>query len=240
VALVVAQQIVRDTVRQNLQAGDMLPSEKSMLEQYEIGRGTLREALRFLEFQGMISLKPGPRGGPVLRDPDSAHLASTMVLLMQLQGASLSSIVQVRTALEPIVTGLAASQITEESLEKLQLSLSQMSNALEKNGLDEFLESNRLFHETIAWSTGNPMFGYLVDSLLGITGATVISVSHPAKVRAATYKAHLGIYEALSAHDGDLSTARMRSHIDDYVKYAEQKFPEVLSQVLPWSQALGQ
>lgn len=51
-AMVVAQHIIRDATRQNLAAGDLLPSERVMLEKYEIGRGTLREALRLLEFQG--------------------------------------------------------------------------------------------------------------------------------------------------------------------------------------------
>ncbi|MGX7733139.1 GntR family transcriptional regulator, partial [Rhodococcus sp. 2H158] len=42
-SLVVAQQIVRDTARKGLQPGDLLPPEKAMLEEYQIGRGTLRE-----------------------------------------------------------------------------------------------------------------------------------------------------------------------------------------------------
>lgn len=95
-AMLVAQRIVRDVVRDNLQPGDLLLSEREMLHIYQTGRGTLREALRFLEFQGVIALKPGPRGGPVLQDPDSSHLASTVVLLMQMKKAPLRTIVQVR------------------------------------------------------------------------------------------------------------------------------------------------
>src|SRR5437660_9252231 len=74
-AMLVAQRIVRHIVRGNLQAGDLLPPERVMLETYQTGRGTLREALRLLEFQGVIALKPGPRGGPVVLNPDASHLA---------------------------------------------------------------------------------------------------------------------------------------------------------------------
>ena len=65
-AMVVAQRIVRDIGRAGLRPGDLLPPERAMLETYGTGRGTLREALRLLEFQGVIALKPGPGGGPIL------------------------------------------------------------------------------------------------------------------------------------------------------------------------------
>src|ERR1700710_1676577 len=83
-AMRVAQRIVDDVVRGGATTGSSLPPERIMLETYEIGRGTLREALRLLEFQGVITLKPGPKGGPVLVRPDATHLATTLVLLMQL------------------------------------------------------------------------------------------------------------------------------------------------------------
>ena len=79
-----------------------------MLETYETGRGTLREALRLLEFQGVIALKPGPGGGPILLTPAPSHLASTLQLLMQLNQATYRSIVEVRTAMEPMTSQLAA------------------------------------------------------------------------------------------------------------------------------------
>ena len=102
-----------------LKPGDLLEPERTMLEKYQTGRGTLREALRLLEFQGVILLKPGPRGGPVLQNPDAAHLGSTLVLLMQLQAAPFRNIAEVRTALEPMISSLAATRMTDESLTDL-------------------------------------------------------------------------------------------------------------------------
>jgi len=235
-AMLVAQRIVRDVVRGGLRPGDLLPPERTMLEKYETGRGTLREALRLLEFQGVIALKPGPRGGPVLLDPDASHLANTVVLLMQLKEAPFRTIVEVRSALEPMISSLAAARISDESLSELGGTIEQMRKNLGYQHL--FLDANKRFHDIIAWSSGNTLFGYIVDSLLGIMDGTIIGIDYPSPRRAAILKAHESIYEAISARDEKEAEARMRKHIDEYERYAQRKFPEVLDQVIQWDRSL--
>ena len=235
-AMLVAQRIVRDVVRGGLRPGDLLPPERTMLEKYDTGRGTLREALRLLEFQGVIALKPGPRGGPVLLDPDASHLANTVVLLMQLKEAPFRTIVEVRSALEPMISSLAAERISDESLAELGGTIEQMRKNLGDQHL--FLDANKRFHDIIAWSSGNALFGYIVDSLLGIMDGTIIGIDYPSPRRAAILKAHESIYEAISARDEKEAEARMRKHIDEYERYAQRKFPEVLDQVIQWDRSL--
>jgi len=234
--MLVAQRIVRDVVRGGLRPGDLLPPERTMLETYETGRGTLREALRLLEFQGVIVLKPGPRGGPVLLDPDASHLASTVVLLMQLKEAPFRTIVEVRSALEPMISSLAAERISEESLVELGGTIDQMRENL--GDQRSFLDANKRFHDIIAWSSGNALFGYIVDSLLGIMDGTILGIDYPSPRRAAILKAHESIFEAIKARDEKESEARMRKHIDEYVRYAKRKFPEVLDEVIQWDRSL--
>lgn len=235
-AMLVAQRIVRDIVRGGLGPGDLLPPERTMLDKYETGRGTLREALRLLEFQGVIALKPGPRGGPVLLDPDASHLASTVVLLMQLKEAPFRTIVEVRSALEPMISSLAAARISDESIADLGGTIEAMRENLGDQHI--FLDANKRFHDIIAWSSGNALFGYIVDSLLGIMDGTIIGIDYPSPRRAAILKAHESIFEAINARDEKESEARMRKHIDEYVRYAQRKFPEVLDEVIQWDRSL--
>src|SRR4051812_17373008 len=231
-AMLVAQRIMGDVVAGRLKPGNLLLPERTMLEKYQTGRGTLREALRLLEFQGVIALKPGPRGGPVLQDPDASHLASTLVLLMQLKDAPFRSIVEVRTAMEPMISRLAAERMSEESLAELGGTIDSMRENLDDQMT--FLEANKRFHDIIAWSSGNPLFGYIVDSLLGIMDGTVIGVDYPGHRRAAILKAHEEIFEALKSRDPEASQARMTEHIQAYERYAERKFPQVLKEIIPW------
>ncbi len=235
-AMVVAQQIVRDTLRDGMRAGELLDPERIMLEKYQIGRGTLREALRILEVQGVIALKPGPRGGPILLDPDASHLASTVILLMQMKNAPFAAIAEARVALEPMISRLAADRITDDALADLRQTIVVMRDSLDDQHV--FLEANKRFHDVIAWSCGNPLFGYLVDSLLGIMDGTIIGIDYPAPRRAAILEAHQSIESALVARDADLSRDRMSQHINEYMRYARRKFPDVMESVIPWDRAL--
>jgi GntR family transcriptional regulator, transcriptional repressor for pyruvate dehydrogenase complex len=235
-AMLVAQRIVQDAIRANLKPGDLLEPERTMLEKYQTGRGTLREALRLLEFQGVISLKPGPRGGPVLQNPDAAHLGSTLVLLMQLQAAPFRNVAQVRSALEPMISKLAAEQMTESSLVDLRGTVDQMKAEIDDQY--SFLDANKRFHDIIAWSSGNVLFAYIIESLLGIMDGTQIGVDYPAFRRQAILKAHEEIYAALAVRDAALSEARMREHVEAAQRYVERKYPQLMEQTIPWDQRI--
>jgi len=235
VAIIVAQRIMRDVGRKGYVPGDLLPPERVMLEEYEIGRGTLREALRLLEFQGVIALKPGPKGGPVLLNPDASHLASNLLLLMQLQGAPFRTVVEVRSTLEPMTSRLAAARMDDDSLLRLGKTIDDMRDNLEDEVV--FLDANKDFHDIIAWSSGNPLLAYFVESLLGIMDGTVIGIDYPTFRREAILKAHEEIYAAMSSHDADEAQARMQDHIDAYVRYAERKYPDVLNRAIQWDHA---
>jgi GntR family transcriptional repressor for pyruvate dehydrogenase complex len=232
-ALLIAQRIVQDITSQGMNEGDLLPPERTMLEQYQTGRGTLREALRFLEFQGVIALKPGPRGGPVLLRPDASHLASTVVLLMQMNHAPFREIVQVRSAIEPMISMLAASNMESESLQALEDTITQMRDQIDNQAV--FLDANKRFHDVIAWSSNNVLFGYLVDSLLGIMDGTVVGIDYPTHRREAIVNAHQDIFEAFAKRDPALARDRMEAHINAYERYVTKKFPNVLDEVISWS-----
>ena len=118
-ATIVARRIVRDIDRLSLRPGDKLPPERVMLEEYQVGRGTLRESLRFLELQGIISLKPGPGGGPVVERPEATSLATSLMLLLQFADAPYRVVAEARVAVEPTMARLAAERMTPESLAEL-------------------------------------------------------------------------------------------------------------------------
>lgn len=232
-AVLIAQRIVAEISRNGVQVGDSLPPEHKMLEQYNVGRGTLRESLRFLELQGVISLKPGPGGGPVVNRPDASSLAATLTLLLQFNQAPLNTIAEAREGLEPMMAQLAAERMNEAAIAELGSSVEAMGSNLDNQMV--FLEENRRFHDLIAHGSGNALFGYLVDALVWILDGSAVGIDYPEVRRSAVHVAHTRIYEAIASRDPAASATAMSDHIHEYVRYAERKYPELLSTPIAWS-----
>jgi GntR family transcriptional regulator, transcriptional repressor for pyruvate dehydrogenase complex len=233
-ALLVAQEIVSEITTRGLGSGSTLPPEREMLATYEVGRGTLRESLRFLEMQGVISIKPGPGGGPIVNSPDSRDLAQTLGLFLQLLETRFSSIVEARMVLEPAMAASAAVRIDPAHLEEMRLSVERMESRVGDDAY--FLEENERFHEVIAWSSGNSLFGLLITSLHWITDGTALGVDYPERRQKAVIVAHRAIYEAIASGDPDTARAAMERHIREFAKYIEQRYPGVWESHLRWDQ----
>lgn len=237
-ATIVAAAIVDRITDDGLSIGDVLPPERTLMEEYAVGRGTMREALRYLELEGVLTIKPGPKGGPVVAAPDSRHLASTFALLMQFAGTNFRAVIEARRSLEPITASLAA-QHAETSLvaDQLLQSVAFMDEHL--SDWDAFLDENRRFHDLVAWGSMNPIFGYLVNSLHWITDGTVLGIDYPIRFRKVVLEAHRSVAESIKTADPAGSHAAMQSHMDDTLTYFEKRYPDVLDQELKWEQFGG-
>jgi GntR family transcriptional regulator, transcriptional repressor for pyruvate dehydrogenase complex len=231
-ALLVAQRIMRDAAREGRRTGDALPAEREMLERYETGRATLRESLRLLEFQGAISIKPGVRGGPVLVEPDASNLAGALMVLMQLKRAPLRAIIEVRSAVEPMISALAAGRMDPEALSELGTTIAVMRRDVDDQRA--FLEANKRFHRIVAGSSGNPLFGYIIESVLDIMDGVVVGVEYPLRRRTAIVAAHEAILSALGDGEPAVAEKLMRLHILEYEHYLERYFLDALERPIPW------
>ena len=97
---IIAREIIRDC--RGMPPGTMLPSEAKLLELYRVSRASLREALRLLEVQGLIIMRPGPGGGPMVAEADSAHFGRMASLFFHMSGATYRQTLEARLNLEPI------------------------------------------------------------------------------------------------------------------------------------------
>jgi DNA-binding FadR family transcriptional regulator len=236
-ATLLAQRIVGEITAQDLAPGTPLRAERDMLEQYGVARGTLREALRFLEMQGVITIKTGPGGGPVVSRPESRHLASTIAMMLQLRHASFRSVLEARAVLEPALARLAAERITREELEQLSQVQHEMRDRI--GDLDGFLAGNVEFHRLIADAAGNQVFALVIASINWICDATALGVRYSAESQQVVVDEHARIYKAIASGNPDRAGAAMSMHIADFSEYLEKRYPSVLDEPLRWDQIDG-
>lgn len=231
-ALLVAQRIVKEITEAGKQPGDRLDPEHVMLETYGIGRGTLRESLRILELQGVISLKPGSGGGPIVEKPDSSVLASSLTLLLHFEKRPFATVVETRTALEPTMARLAAEKATPELLEALRENVEIVEQSIDDDVL--YHRENERFHAILAEASGNSIFDYLVSAMLGILDGSTVGISYPREVKELSSQMHRRIYEAVAAGDGLLAEELMRSDLHAHADYTTASFPASLEAPIDW------
>ena len=126
-----------------------------MMAHYDVGRGSLREALRMLELNGLVSLKPGPGGGPVVEAVNPAVLGRMLTLYLHVEGATYRELVAARLAVEPTCAGLAAATATVEAKQHLA-ELGSRAHELDLGDDTAYRAMSHEFHRRGGVDVGQP------------------------------------------------------------------------------------
>ena len=105
----IADELRRLIIAGELDEGDSLGHEPDLIERFGVSRPSLREALRILEAEGLISVLRGVQGGVVVHRPDHRLTARTAALVLQTRNVSLADVFEARTIIEPAAVRLVAS-----------------------------------------------------------------------------------------------------------------------------------
>ena len=224
----IARDIVRRIGAEELTPGTQLPPEAKMLEEYRVGRGSLREALRILEVHGLISIKPGPRGGPTVDQVHTENFGRMATLYFQMDGVTFADLVDARVVMEPTLAALAA-QCRDP---RLLGELSRFTNPARTE--DAYADDVDEFHRLIAAMSGNPVMTLFGQSLTDILRDRLSLPLFPKSRRAAVLGVHRAIAKAVT--DGDAAAAEqlMREHMTEYAAYARRRHPGLMREVVDW------
>ncbi|GHA34559.1 GntR family transcriptional regulator [Devosia pacifica] len=112
--------IKRMIVEHGLAPGDRLPQEKDLMAQFSAGKGTVREALKSLEVQGLIRIRTGPGGGAFIARMSESRAMSLLSNFLFAKDLSIEHIYQMRKVLEPQVAVSAIGNIDEAGYQRLE------------------------------------------------------------------------------------------------------------------------
>lgn len=226
----VAREILDTIVSQELPIGASLPSESAMLEEFRVGRASLREALRLLETQGIIRIKPGPKGGPVVEGSTSKDLGRVATMHFQYARATFRELVEARLIIEPMMAGVAARKRDPELLARLRAVVDR-----EASGEPEYQELTDDFHELVAGMSGNRVLDLLGRTLRDVYVMRLRELAVPPEERSYVLEAHAKIADAIEDGDPDIAEHLMREHMEAFAERVAQRFPGMLDELITWA-----
>ena len=233
VAESVAREIVRDIRRNNLQPGSTLPPESAMLERFGVGRGSLREALRILEVNGLVLLKPGPRGGPVVAPFDPAHFGQMMTLHLQTLGTTYRQLLDSRVEYEAVLARKAAEREGDDAAAIMRAA---MTGDPAQAGDDTlYSAATGGFHSAVGLASGNPVLALAADAIYAIWSVRVTRVLYPPDQRDDVLRDHAAIAKAIEKRDPKRAERLMREHMVRYKEYCEERYPARMDDLVDWS-----
>ncbi|UMG91263.1 FCD domain-containing protein [Nocardioides sp. TF02-7] len=228
----IAQSMLRDIRRRGLSTGDQLPKEAEMLTEYGVGRGTLREALRVLETCGLIVVKPGPRGGPVVQDVHPDDFGRVASLFFQFAGVTYRELIGARLILEPTAARQAAQQQKGSDAARELVRLAEHGPATGDD--EEYLHVTADFHASLTALGGNSLVTLMCHSLAEIYHDRVRGVLFPKSRQGEVHEVHAAIARAVLDGDAAEAESLMAQHMEQYRRYVVKKHPALLDEIVIW------
>jgi GntR family transcriptional regulator, transcriptional repressor for pyruvate dehydrogenase complex len=231
---IVARELAAHIADAELTEGTALPTERVMAESLGVGRTTVREALRLLETRGVLTIRSGPGGGPVVRRPRPRELAEALTLILQFEGATFEQAIEAREWLEPTIARKAVAQITAGAIGELERANAAILDGV--SDLERFSAGNRDFHAVIARNCGNIVLQTFSETLLVIGDGRQLGITYSPRQIDAIVESHRAIIATFTAGDPDAAEAAMASHLAEARTYWKHHFGALISQPVRWTQ----
>jgi GntR family transcriptional regulator, transcriptional repressor for pyruvate dehydrogenase complex len=211
-----AYQELADRLKEQILAGtfapgDRLPIEPELSALYGVSRSTVREALRVLSSQHLVTTVRGVTGGTfVIRpEPDqiSSYLQASFSLLTTSRSGSVRDLLEVRDMLEVPAAGLAAKRRGADDLKVLRESLFDPRTV----DVEHVFEANRTFHVALLRAAGNPMLEAVTRPMFGVLNERFLRVQASRRFWFRVDRDHREILAAVES--GDAAAAREAQHV---------------------------
>jgi len=219
----IIDQIKEAIFQKKLTVGDKLPSERQLMEQFETSRVTVREALRTLEYSGILEIKRGNQGGAFVRDPNIKFVNNFLQDMFSMGNIKVGDLTEARMAVEPYSVKLASERIKEDSLDQIKQNILETEECLKRNNPRDARLLNLEFHRIIAQASENPVILFMIDSIMDIMENNISSILLSAEPVESTIHFHEEIYQAIKNHHPEKAEDLMLRHIQEIQRTLEVK-----------------
>lgn len=194
-----------------LKPGDKLPPEPELMEQFGVGRGSIRQAIGALELIGLITVRPG-HGTHVTHSNDKIQAKSIGWSLLTIGHEKIRELVEARVELEQAIVKLAAERATEEEIAEIKAQQKKLKEA--KRSGRKLIRADLGFHTALAKASQNSV-------LLRFLSELRQPIRHWMEQKARydwgydqVIEQHEAILKAVEAHDPQTAQSAMRIHVE--------------------------
>ena len=229
----VAERIKDWVVERDLKTGARLPNEAEMIEQFGVSKGTVREAMRILEAQGLVVTRTGPGGGSFVGEVTAERAKSLLANYFYFQELSITDIYQMRKALEPELAASLAGRLTSMQLAELR----EIATRYDRPAVSPEEERDQhvaslSFHERLAEFAGNPLLSFCVSFMARILADLTVYrrlyEPHNEELRARGREHQMELVAALERGDAEQARAIMRSHMESAEEMMQRQEARVM------------
>jgi len=189
--------------------GDLIPSEKELAIRFQVGRSTIREAVKGLVVLGVLEARAGE--GSFVREPTSELLSGGFRWGLLLSEGNLDDFVDVRVLIEVECARRAAANQTEELVSQLHAAIGEMR--AEPMDHSAFMESDTRFHLAIAHAARNPIFETVSSTIQSIVRIWYPKTYYIPETKMRTVAEHCAIADGVASGNKDAAGAAMRAHL---------------------------
>ncbi len=214
----VAARIEAHIVQLGWPAGQVLGSERELLDKYKVSRATLREAVRLLEHHMVARMRPGPRGGLVVMKPDADVVSRAMALYLSHAGVDARQLLEMRGIIEGQAAALAAANATPIEIDEMRVLLAEENERVEGS-----YRHTKDFHLHVAEMSRNPVMVLFVRCLTALTEARTVPALARKEIAGRVNDIHTRIAESIMAGDSETARRRMTRHIHAIDEFLDDK-----------------
>jgi len=231
----IARRVVASIGEKGLRPGDMLPREADMLAEYGVSRETLREALRLLEVQGLITLRRGPGGGPVVGAAIAVNLGRMSTLYFQMVGATYNELFEAWVLGEATLAERAARNPDAAHRAALMAPYFESTHDDDEDeDVASFMQSHTGFHDAVGELSNNRVLDLTLMSFGQIVSYHAGVVDDPRLLRTRLDADHASIARAIAAGHNRAARRLMEEHVEAVLGYFRDHFHGRLDDAVQW------
>lgn len=217
----IADDLRHRIARDRLKPGDRLPNERTLVEHYSCSKGTVREALKVLEVNGLVKMQTGPNGGAEVQAVSVDSSIRQLRTYLHFLDLGFEQVYAVRRNVEVMLAEQVVGQLSEDQLTRMEANVAACVDARDRGDRATARRLELDFHDILCESCDNPFLAFICGFINGILRDLVEfrREGNDARDAFGQHNAHSHLELVAAYRKGD--AAAVKKVMDEHMRCAE-------------------